>query len=80
MITFVHRIVNAKRTQGYLTLMWVAMIPISLGFGWVRSVTFVSALSLWALVAAHGAWWAASGVAEEPVAKEVVDEMEKAGK
>jgi hypothetical protein len=42
-------------------------------------VTFVSALSLWALVASHGAWWAAASVecrqAEEDVAADVVEEM-----
>lgn len=68
-------LVNSKRLQGYLTLFWAGMIPLSLAMGWVRSVTFVSALSLWALVASHGAWWAAAGVAEEPVAQEVVDEV-----
>lgn len=67
--------VNSKRTQGIVTVFWVAMIPLSLGMGWVRSVTFVSALSLWALVASHGAWWAAAGVAEEPVAQEVVERI-----
>jgi hypothetical protein len=71
----VTRILNSKRLQGWLTLLWVAMIPLALATGWVKSVTFVSALSLWALVASHGAWWAAAGVAEEPVAREVVEEI-----
>lgn len=64
---------NSKRTQGILTMFWISMIPVSLATGWVKSVTYVSALSLWALVASHGAWWAAAGVAEEPVAAEVVE-------
>jgi hypothetical protein len=42
-------------------------------------VIFVSALSLWALVASHGAWWAAASVevrqAEEDVAGDVVEEI-----
>jgi hypothetical protein len=68
-----------RRAQGWLTLLWLVMIPVSLATGWVKSVTFVSALSLWALVASHGAWWAAASVecrqAEENVAKDVVEEI-----
>jgi hypothetical protein len=68
-----------RRAQGWLTLLWLVMIPVSLATGWVKSVTFVSALSLWALVASHGAWWAAASVecrqAEEDVAKDVVEEI-----
>lgn len=51
-----------RHVQGALTLFWAAMIPISFLTGWVRSVSYVSALSLWALVASHGAWWAAASV------------------
>jgi hypothetical protein len=68
-----------RRAQGWLTILWVVVIPISLITGWVKSVTFVSALSLWALVASHGAWWAAASVearqAEEDVAKDVVEKI-----
>jgi hypothetical protein len=71
--------VYMRRAQGWLTLLWVAMIPLSLLTGWVRSVTFVSALSLWALVASHGAWWAASSLecrqAEENLAVDVVEKL-----
>ena len=68
-----------QRAQGWLTIFWVLMIPASLVTGWVKSVTFVSALSLWALVASHGAWWAAASVevrqAEEDVAGDVVEQI-----
>jgi hypothetical protein len=68
-----------RRAQGWLTVLWVAMIPLSLLTGWVKSVTFVSALSLWALVASHGAWWAAASVecrqAEEDLASDVVEKI-----
>jgi hypothetical protein len=49
-------------------------------------VTFVSALSLWALVASHGAWWAAASVEckqaerekdEEDIPTEVVEKLVK---
>jgi hypothetical protein len=71
--------VYMRRAQGWLTMLWLAMIPVSLVTGWVRSVTFVSALSLWALVASHGAWWAAASVecrqAQENVAADVVEKL-----
>lgn len=68
-----------RQAQGWLTLMWVAIIPVALATGWVKSVTFVSALSLWALVASHGAWWAAASVEckqdQEDIAAEVVEKV-----
>jgi hypothetical protein len=71
--------VYMRRAQGWLTMLWLAMIPLSLATGWVKSVTFVSALSLWALVASHGAWWAAASVecrqAEENIAGDVVEKL-----
>jgi hypothetical protein len=71
--------VHMRRAQGWLTMLWLAMIPVSLVTGWVKSVTFVSALSLWALVASHGAWWAAASVecrqAQENVAGDVVEKL-----
>jgi len=38
------------------------MIPISFFTGWINSVTYVSVLSLWALVSGHWAAWQASRV------------------
>lgn len=51
-----------RRVNGWLTLFWVAMIPISLVMGWLDSVVYVSALSLWALVSGHWAAWQAARV------------------
>jgi hypothetical protein len=53
-----------RRVNGWLTMFWVAMIPVSLATGWVKSVTYVSALSLWALVAGHWSAWQAARVEE----------------
>jgi hypothetical protein len=39
-----------------LVFAWIAMIPIAIFTGWVYSVAFVSAISLYANVASH---WAA---------------------
>ena len=51
-----------RRVNGWLTILWIAMIPISLATGWVKSVVYVSALSLWALVSGHWSAWQAARV------------------
>ena len=51
-----------RRVNGWLTIFWVAMIPISFGMHWLSSVTYVSALSLWALVSGHWSAWQAARV------------------
>jgi hypothetical protein len=38
------------------------MIPVSYAAGWLDSVVYVSALSLWALVSGHWAAWQAARV------------------
>jgi hypothetical protein len=35
-----------RRLNGWLTVLWVVMIPISIVMGWLSSVAYVSALSL----------------------------------
>ncbi len=51
-----------RRVNGWLTLFWVAMIPVSMVAGWLSSVVYVSALSLWALVSGHWSAWQAARV------------------
>ncbi len=51
-----------RRVNGWLTMFWLAMIPVSLATGWVKSVVYVSALSLWALVSGHWSAWQAARV------------------
>jgi hypothetical protein len=62
------------------------MIPISYAAGWLNSVVYVSALSLWALVSGHWAAWQAARVEvaqdreiarqrEEPVEERVVERI-----
>jgi hypothetical protein len=75
-----------RRINGWLTIFWVVMIPISLITGWVSSVEYVSALSLWALVSGHWSAWQAARVEVEqqreqqereqhPTEQRVVDEL-----
>ena len=65
-----------RRVNGWLTIFWVVMIPISFETGWITSVTYVSMLSLWALVSGHWSAWQAARVevkqdeAEEATSKE----------
>jgi hypothetical protein len=51
-----------RRVNGWLTIFWVVMIPISIATGWITSVTYVAALSLWALVSGHWSAWQAARV------------------
>jgi hypothetical protein len=75
-----------RRVNGWLTIFWIVMIPVSVVTGWLSSVVYVSALSLWALVSGHWAAWQAARVeveqqreaeaaAKEDVAQDVVDQM-----
>jgi hypothetical protein len=69
-----------RRVNGWLTIFWIAMIPISIATGWISSVTYVAALSLWALVSGHWSAWQAARVevnqAEEAARREQEDVAE----
>ncbi len=75
-----------RRVNGWLTIFWIGMIPLSLATGWVSSVVYVSALSLWALVSGHWSAWQAARVEvaqqedmhqreQEDLAGDVVDRL-----
>ena len=79
-------LVFMRRLNGWLTLFWVAMIPVSLAMGWLKSVTYVSALSLWALVSGHWSTWQAARIEvtqqqeaaereQNPIEEKVVDKI-----
>jgi phosphoglucomutase len=52
-----------RKVNGWLTIFW--MIPVSILTGWISSVTYVAALSLWALVSGHWSAWQAARVEVE---------------
>jgi hypothetical protein len=54
-----------RRVNGWLTIFWIVMIPVSITTGWISSVTYVAALSLWALVSGHWSAWQAARVEVE---------------
>ena len=75
-----------RRINGWLTLFWIVMIPVSMAAGWLNSVVYVSALSLWALVSGHWAAWQAARVEvvqqeqierelEEPIEERIVEKV-----
>ena len=51
-----------RRVNGWLTVLWIVMIPVSIATHWISSVTYVAALALWALVSGHWSAWQAAGV------------------
>lgn len=59
-----------RRVNGWLTIFWLMMIPVSLVTGWISSVTYVAALSLWALVSGHWSAWQAARVEVTQMAEE----------
>lgn len=70
-----------KRVNGWLTIFWLAMIPISIATGWVTSVEYVSALSLWALVSGHWSAWQAArvevAVDNDANVQDVIDKLDR---
>ena len=64
-----------RRVNGWLTVFWIVMIPVSLATGWVHSVVYVSALSLWALVSGHWSAWQAARVEVEQQRVEKQEEL-----
>jgi hypothetical protein len=65
-----------RRLNGWLTIFWIVMIPVSITTGWISSVTYVAALSLWALVSGHWSAWQAARVEVEQ-AKEAEEREEE---
>jgi hypothetical protein len=51
--------VNAQG-NGWLTIFWIVMIPVSILTGWISKVGYVPVLSLWALVSSHWSAWQAA--------------------
>jgi hypothetical protein len=66
-----------RRVNGWLTIFWVLMIPVSVATHWISSVTYVAALSIWALVSGHWSAWQAARVEvkqeEDQAAKDEAD-------
>lgn len=75
-----------RKVNGWFTIFWIVMIPVSMALGLLSSVAYVSALSLWALVSGHWSAWQAARVevaqqeearknAEDPIEDRVVKKI-----
>src|SRR4051794_41812558 len=51
-----------RRLNGWLTIFWLLMIPVSIWTHWISSVAYVAALTLWGLVSGHWSAWQAARV------------------
>jgi hypothetical protein len=51
-----------RRVNGWLTVVWLIMVPVAITTGWIYSIAFISAISIYANVAGHLAAWQASRV------------------
>lgn len=54
-----------RKINGWLTVIWIAMIPISIVTGWIGSVPFIAAISIYALVTGHLSTWQSGRVEVE---------------
>jgi hypothetical protein len=73
-----------RRVNGWLTIFWLVMIPVSIWTHWISSITYVAALTLWGLVSGHWSAWQAArvevkqeqeGERREEVAEEIVEKI-----
>lgn len=66
--------------NGWATFFFIALIPVAHVTGIIKSVSFVSDLSLWALVAAHLSAWVGAIVAckqdEDADVQDVIDKLD----
>lgn len=51
-----------KKINGWMTVFWLAAIPVCYSLGWLDSTVFISALSLYAIVTGHLSTWQAARV------------------
>lgn len=56
-----------RRMNMVLALSWAAMVPVSIVTGWIYSVAFVAAVSIYANFVSHVAAWRA----DEPIDEDV---------
>lgn len=51
-----------KKFNGWMTIFWIIMVPVSILTGWVNSVEYVAALSIYALITGHLSTWQSARV------------------
>lgn len=66
-------LINPKHLKNLhlgLTVLWALMIPVALITGWIESIVFISAISIYANFAGHFSSWQAAR------AEQVMDESD----
>lgn len=48
-----------RHTHAALTIAWFLMVPIAVATGWIASIIFISACSIYANAASHASAWQA---------------------
>lgn len=51
-----------KKINGWMTVFWLVMVPVSTVLGWLSLVEYISALSIYAIVTGHLSTWQAARV------------------
>ncbi len=80
MPTWITDPVKFRTFNGWATIFWIAMIPVSVVMGWIDSVAYVSALSIYALVTGHLSTWQTSRVEvrqDEDSTERIVQEIKQ---
>jgi hypothetical protein len=54
-----------RHVHGWLTIAWLVIIPLSIATGWLYSLAFISAISIYANVAGHFSAWQAARAEEQ---------------
>lgn len=53
-----------RHVHAVLTIGWAIAIPVALATGWIRSLVFISAISIYANLAGHFSAWQAARAEE----------------
>jgi hypothetical protein len=78
--SFIEDPAKFRKVNGWLTVLWLILIPVSAVLGLLTSVVYVSALSLYAIVTGHLATWQAARVEErqeQDTTEQVVQEIKQ---
>jgi hypothetical protein len=54
-----------RHAHAVLAIAWLVMVPVALATGWITSIVFVSACSIYANAASHLSAWQASRAEQE---------------
>lgn len=65
------------KMNGWATVFFLALVPVSLWAGWLSSVVYVSVLSLWALVSGHLSAYEAARVEREQLTGSTLNDADR---